>query len=240
MIAALRAAIAAVPAAPAASGGHDVRGASAEAGTVPGGKGSGALRTGSASGSATRSVTRSATGSAAGSATEERAREYLLRSLTASARSRAQLADGLAAREVPTETADRLLDRFTEVGLVDDPALAHAIVRARRQESGAARRRIVDELRRKGIPADVAAEALAQVSDDDERAAAIDLAARRARRLVGLDDEVARRRLVGFLARKGYASSVCLDAARAGLAARAAARTVDDAGRDTDGDAEAG
>ena len=145
------------------------------------------------------------------------AREYLLRSLTASARSRQQLAAGLASRDVPEDVAERLLDRFTDVGLIDDAALAQAIVRTRSQESGAARRRIATELRRKGIAADVAEEALAQVDDEDERRSAFDLAHVRARRLVGLERDVALRRLVGFLGRKGYPPSLCLDAARAGL-----------------------
>lgn len=148
---------------------------------------------------------------------EDAAREYLLRSLTASARSRKQLADGLASRDVPADVAERLLDRFTDVGLVDDAALAQAIVRTRSQETGAARRRIATELRRKGIAPDVAADALAQVDDEDERRSAFDLAHVRARRLVGLERDVALRRLVGFLGRKGYPPSVCLDAARAGL-----------------------
>jgi len=155
--------------------------------------------------------------SSAGLDVEEGAREYLLRSLTASARSRKQLADGLAARDVPADVAARVLDRFTEVGLVDDPALARAIVRSRSQETGAARRRIADELRRKGIDPDVAADALAQIDDEDERRTALDLARARARRLAGLERDVALRRLVGVLARKGYPPHVCLDAARAGL-----------------------
>ncbi|WP_102508957.1 regulatory protein RecX [Sanguibacter massiliensis] len=148
---------------------------------------------------------------------EDAAREYLLRSLTAAARSRQQLASGLAKRDVPEDVAERLLDRFEEVGLVDDAALAQAIVRSRSQETGAARRRIASELRRKGFTDDVAHDALAQVDDEDERRSAYDLARVRARRLVSLDRDVALRRLVGFLGRKGYPPSLCLDAARAGL-----------------------
>lgn len=161
--------------------------------------------------------------------TEDAAREYLLRSLTASARSRHQLASGLAKRDVPDDVAERLLDRFEEVGLVDDEALAHAIVRSRSQETGAARRRIATELRRKGIPDEIVQDALAQVDDEDERRAAYDLARSRARRLASLERDVALRRLVGFLGRKGYPPSLCLDAARAGLDRLTDAASPDDA-----------
>lgn len=149
--------------------------------------------------------------------TEDAAREYLLRSLTASSRSRKQLADGLAARDVPPEIADRLLDRFAEVGLIDDATLAHAIVRSRSQESGAARKRIAIELRRKGIAEDTAAHALAQIDDEAEQSTAFELARSRAARLLGYERDVALRRLVGYLGRKGYPPGVCFEAARAAL-----------------------
>ncbi|MGP7961339.1 regulatory protein RecX [Sanguibacter sp. A247] len=152
-------------------------------------------------------------------ATEDTAREYLLRSLTASARSRKQLADGLAARDVPHDVAERLLDRFTEVGLIDDDSLAHAIVRSRSNEAGAARKRIALELRRKGIADDIAVKALAQVDDEAERTTAFELARSRAARLSGYERDVALRRLVGFLGRKGYPPGLCFDAARAGIEA---------------------
>lgn len=163
-------------------------------------------------------------------AVEERAREYVLRSLTASARSRKQLADGLAGRDVPEDVAERLLDRFTEVGLVDDAALARSIVRTRVAETGAARRRVATELARKGIAGDVAQDALATIDAESERATAFDLARSRARRLAGLDRDVALRRLTGYLGRKGYPGSVCYEAARAGLEALEAG--TDDAAPD--------
>ena len=48
------------------------------------------------------------------------ARTILLDQLTGRARSRKELADKLASRQVPEEIATQLLDRFEEVGLVDD------------------------------------------------------------------------------------------------------------------------
>jgi regulatory protein len=55
---------------------------------------------------------------------ESVARKILLDQLTGQARSRKELSDKLASRNVPDEIATALLDRFEEVGLVDDEAFA--------------------------------------------------------------------------------------------------------------------
>src|SRR5215207_10090176 len=49
-------------------------------------------------------------------------RTLLLNALTGQARTRKELADKLDAKDVPDEVAGELLDRFTEVGLIDDAA----------------------------------------------------------------------------------------------------------------------
>ena len=88
------------------------------------------------------------------------ARAIALRLLTASPRSRAQLAEAMARKDVPDEVAQRVLDRFTEVGLIDDVEYARMIVRTRHTERGLSRRAIAVELRRRGIDDEVAGDAL--------------------------------------------------------------------------------
>ena len=56
------------------------------------------------------------------------ARKILLDQLTGQARSRKELSDKLAKKLVPDDVATRLLDRFEEVGLIDDEAFARAWV----------------------------------------------------------------------------------------------------------------
>ncbi|WP_062377347.1 regulatory protein RecX [Demequina pelophila] len=156
---------------------------------------------------------------AAGQDPEERAREIALRLLTHSARSAAQLRDGLVARDVAPDLADALVARYAEVGLVDDAALAATIVRTRHGERGQARRAIAQELRRKGFSQDDAEQALAQIDGDDERERARELAAARWARLASHPPEVRSRRIVAMLGRKGYppglAYAVVTDLARA-------------------------
>jgi len=146
------------------------------------------------------------------------ARKILLDQLTGRARSRADLEKKLAQRKVPAEIATRLLDRFEEVGLVDDAAFAREWVAQRQEGRGLARRALAQELRRKGIDDEVAREALGTVDLDDEVEAARLLVRRKLRSVRGLESDKAVRRLVGMLARKGHASSVAYRVVREELA----------------------
>ncbi len=110
--------------------------------------------------------------------------------------------------------ASRLLDRFEEVGLVDDDAFARAWVESRQAGKGLARRALAQELRRKGIDDEVARGALEDVDPDDEEEAARDLVRRKLRTAARLDRDTAIRRLTGMLARKGYSSTVAFRVVR--------------------------
>ena len=142
------------------------------------------------------------------------ARKILLDQLTGQARSRSELAGKLAKKGVPDALSERLLDRFEEVGLVDDEAFARAWVQSRQPGKGLARRALAQELRRKGVDDEVAQVALDEVDPDDEVEAARALVRRKLRTAVRLDRDVAVRRLTGMLARKGYPSGVCFRVVR--------------------------
>jgi regulatory protein len=114
----------------------------------------------------------------------------------------------MARRSVPQEVAERVLDRFGEAGLIDDPAFAQAWVDSRHHGRGLGRRALAAELRRKGIDDEVAAEALATVSAEDEVAAAQALVRRRLASMGGVAPDVAKRRLVAMLGRKGFSGSL--------------------------------
>jgi regulatory protein len=147
------------------------------------------------------------------------ARKILLDQLTGQARSRKELSDKLASRNVPDEIAIALLDRFEEVGLVDDEAFARSWIASRQPGKGLARRALAQELRRKGIDDEVARDALDEVDPADEEAAARALVRKKLRTLSRVDDTTATRRLVGMLARKGYSSGLAFAVVRDELAA---------------------
>jgi regulatory protein len=148
---------------------------------------------------------------------ESVARGVCLRALTGAPKTRQQLADLLAKRGVPEPAALAVLDRFGEVGLIDDAAFARAWVSSRQAGRGLARRALTAELRAKGVDPEVAAEAVEAVNDDDERAAARILVERRLRGMSRLDRATASRRLVGMLARKGYSGGLAAAVVREAL-----------------------
>ena len=140
------------------------------------------------------------------------ARNIVLRQLTNSPKSRHQLAVKLAEKDIPDEVIQAVLDRFEEVQLVDDADFAHRWVASRSSSKSLARGALRRELANKGIGGELAEEALEQVSDEDELAAARALAQRKLQTSVDLTDRSARdkqaRRLVSMLARKGYSPSL--------------------------------
>lgn len=142
------------------------------------------------------------------------AKTICLRLLTARARSRAELAQALADRAVPEDAARHVLDRFVEVGLINDAEYARSFVTARHADRGLARREIARQLADRGIAADLVTEALAGIDDEQEDAAARRMAQRKLRSMAALGPDVKRRRLVALLARKGYPSSLCYRVAR--------------------------
>jgi regulatory protein len=147
------------------------------------------------------------------------ARTIVLHKLTAAPRTRAQLADDLARRDVPTEVADRVLDRFTEVGLVDDAAFAESWVRSRQMGRGLSARALRHELRAKGVDDDTVNDAVASIDVDDEKASARLLVDRRLPSTRGQPTDVRVRRLVGMLTRKGYSSGLAFAVVRSALSA---------------------
>ena len=135
---------------------------------------------------------------------ESVARKILLDQLTGRARTRSSLATKLSSRNVPDDIASRLLDRFEEVGLVDDAAFAREWVAQRQSGKGLARRALAQELRRKGIDDELVPETMDEVDPDDEVEAARALVRGKLRSVRNLEHDKAVRRLVGMLARKGH------------------------------------
>ncbi|PTR26642.1 regulatory protein [Rhodococcus sp. OK519] len=152
-----------------------------------------------------------------------RAKDVCLRLLTDRARSRAELEQKLAQKGYPQAVTQRVLDRLAEVGLVDDAAFAEQWVHSRHTYSGKGRRALSMELQRKGIDQQISADALSQISSDDEYERAAELVRRKLIRTTSADiadrddREKLMRRLVGMLARRGYPSSMSFAVVKAEL-----------------------
>ncbi|GAB3847199.1 hypothetical protein GCM10029963_28220 [Micromonospora andamanensis] len=149
------------------------------------------------------------------------AREICLRQLAVRPRTRAELAGALARRGISEETASQVLDRYDEVGIIDDAAFARAWVSSRHAGRGLARRALANELRQRGVDGDTASEALDELDETTEAETARALVDRKLRTARGEPDAVFRR-LVGMLARKGYPAGVAIRAVKDAIAAQSA------------------
>jgi regulatory protein len=148
---------------------------------------------------------------------EAAAREICLRLLSFAPRTRAQLADALRRKGVDDEVAERVLGRYTEVGLIDDAAFAHAWVQSRHTGRGLARRALAAELRQRGVADDTVKEAVEELEPAQEEAAARELIAKRMAATRGLDPARRTRRILGVLARKGYSGGLAYRLVREAL-----------------------
>ena len=139
-----------------------------------------------------------------------------LNMLASQGRSSRDLRRRLVQKGEPAPLVDQAIERLTRIGLLDDAQFARSLARSKAVGQGASKRRVQQEMFKRGVARDVADEAIAEVFDEeavDETENAEAAARKKLRTLNGVDAETRRRRLYGFLARRGYAP----DAIRATL-----------------------
>lgn len=151
---------------------------------------------------------------------EVRAENVSMHALTRRGMSRWELEKTLLSREFDAESVEAELERLEGVGLIDDAELAENFARTQHERKGLGRGAITAELRRRHVDQEHIDAALEQIDDDDEQERATELAVKRAAQLHSYDLETAKRRLHGFLSRKGYSSSVVRTAIDEALSAR--------------------
>jgi regulatory protein len=158
-----------------------------------------------------------------------RARQVCLRLLTLAPRTRAQLAAALRKRGIPDEAADEVLNRFTDVGLIDDAAFARAWVESRHYSRGLAGRALAAELKQRGVAtAEIRAAVDEQIGPEAEANAARRLVERKLAGTRGLSAEQRTRRLAGMLARKGYPPGLAFRVIREALEAEGTQAALED------------
>ena len=119
--------------------------------------------------------------------------------------SRAELSKKLTRREYGETVVKAVLDDLARLGYVNDEQFAKTKAMSAAQYKHHGRRRAFMELRRAGVAGDVAERALNDVyAGRDNTAEARELAKKQLPRLKRLDVQVARRRLVGMLQRRGF------------------------------------
>ena len=147
----------------------------------------------------------------------ERAEALLLRKLRSRSLSISEARSALReVRGADDTVITELIDRFIDLGYLNDAVFAEQLVLSAVERRGEGRRAVANTLLKRGIPRDIADAAIAEMPDDDAERA-LEYARSKARGVGGKDDDAALRRLAGQLARRGYPSSVALTAARQAL-----------------------
>ena len=139
--------------------------------------------------------------------TLEQAKEIALRLLTVRARSRGELRAELVKRGADEDIAEQVVERFTEVGLLNDEDFAQQWVQQRRRSKSLSRSMLRRELAEKGVSDEVIEFALVDL-EDSEAETALEFARLRVRTMSGLDRDRIMRRLAGQLARRGFSPGI--------------------------------
>ncbi len=130
-----------------------------------------------------------------------------LNMLAVRAHSSAELARSLVRKGELRVHVDTVILRLQEQGLLDDAAFAASYTRTKVLGANHSRRRVQQDLARKGVARAVTDAAIAVVFIEesvDQRALVESVARRKLRSLENLDPVARRRRLYAFLARRGY------------------------------------
>lgn len=179
-----------------------IHGASAGASNAPGGE---------------DAASSEADATAALSELRDKAEGVLLRKLRSRSLSLLEARAALRATEGVDEViVGEVIDRFVDLGYLDDATFAEQLAMTAVEKKGEGRRAVAETMRKRGIPRDIAEAALASIPDDDAERA-LEFARSKVRGVEGAEYDAALRRLGGQLARRGYPSSVALTAARTAL-----------------------
>ncbi len=131
----------------------------------------------------------------------EHSYERALKFLGPRPRSETEVRRRLREHGVEPATIDEVVARLGRAGLVNDQAFASYWVENRGTFRPRSTRALRAELKQKGVSEEVMREALTGTNDAE---AAYNVAAKRARRLAGLERQEFRRKLGEFLARRGF------------------------------------
>ncbi|MFV0434242.1 MAG: regulatory protein RecX [Leucobacter sp.] len=148
-----------------------------------------------------------------------------VRLLARRARSSGELRDDLLRLEHDPHEVEHVIAEFECDRYLDDQGLARAVTEKLRETKRASRAQIRVKLRERKLPDAVIEEALGELDADEEFELLREAAADRARKLGGLDRQTAERRLLGFLARRGWSGEPAMRAARAALDGEARGRS---------------
>lgn len=133
-----------------------------------------------------------------------RAHNVAVHALTGRGQSREEIERKLLSRELPEEAVADEIERLEGLGLINDSDLASDLLDRYGERKGLGRQAVAQKMRERRISPEIIARTLESVSDEDEHARLLEVASDRARVLQSLAPDVAKRRLVAYLQRRGF------------------------------------
>jgi regulatory protein len=141
---------------------------------------------------------------------------YALRLLTARDYTEARLREKLRSKIYDSEDVDTVLDRLVTEGWVNDRRYAERFAESARASTRYVGQRLRQEMRRRGIPQEIVFEVMGRVFEDHDEVGDIQLIL--ARRFGSFSfsnaNDREKRRVTGFLQRRGFGLSAIMQAMR--------------------------
>ena len=145
----------------------------------------------------------------------KRAKNTAYRYLTIRSRSKAEIVKKLYDKEFSPSVIETVMEHLFRLGYVDDRKFACQWAASRARLRGYGRKRIEQELRQKGVGQETIREALGEaIPLEDEQETARKVAEKKLRTMKNLEPEARKRRLAGFLERKGFPHEIIWDILR--------------------------
>jgi regulatory protein len=139
----------------------------------------------------------------------KRAKNTTYHYLTIRPRSRLEVESKLRDREFPPDIISPVIENLIRLGYLNDEQFARQWATSRVRSRGFGRHRLAQELRTKGIAADIIKDTLGSIFEEAPEAdVARKEADKKLKTLTRFEPEVRRRRLAGFLERKGFSSEI--------------------------------
>jgi regulatory protein len=137
-------------------------------------------------------------------------KQYCFKLLKIRPRSIKELEERLRQRKISLGVIKNVISYLANLGLLDDVKFAHDWV-AWRLHNGYGKHRILTELKQKGVPENIIVQTLNEaLTDYNEENIANDLAQKRIKRYKNLETDTRKRRIYGFLVRKGFSQNIAL------------------------------
>jgi regulatory protein len=138
----------------------------------------------------------------------DKTKKAALRLLNFRPRSENELRRRLTQKNLPREAVEATVDQLKKEGWVDDEKFARLYALSRMQSGSFGKGRVRRELTQRGLSGALIESGMTAIADIDEAAAAQGLVEKRLATMRGLSLDAKKRRLHGFLMRRGFSSQV--------------------------------